>query len=236
MVHEAGAVAKEFRLGITSDGTVTSSGDVDKNQLHGMDDVAARLAMALRYANDLDHQTSTAIAALLPAVAETMTAVDPATIPREGSDPRGVKRWWDSLSAAQQRWLIENDPDRIGRLDGVPAEARDLANRLVLDRIDRQLREQSANLHAQMDAMVAGGRYDPTAHEDLKKQIADVDGKLRGVETIERRLRAQARTGVATCCCSITRASATWCWPPATLTRLTTWPPMSPVPVPNWPG
>jgi hypothetical protein len=51
-----------------------------------------------------------------------------------GRAPSGVAQWWASLSAAGQRVAIAADPERVGALDGVPAWARDRANRLLLDR------------------------------------------------------------------------------------------------------
>jgi len=50
-----------------------------------------------------------------------------------GRPPEDVAGWWASLSAAEQRRLVVERPDDVGALDGVPAWARDRANRLVLD-------------------------------------------------------------------------------------------------------
>lgn len=49
-------------------------------------------------------------------------------------DPVPVARWWSRLTETVQLVTIRAHPDRIGRLDGVPAWARDRANRLVLGR------------------------------------------------------------------------------------------------------
>jgi alpha/beta hydrolase family protein len=59
----------------------------------------------------------------------------PACPPPTGTGPAQVRRWWDSLGAGEQAWLLVHRPDVIGRLDGVPVAARDTANRLVLDRL-----------------------------------------------------------------------------------------------------
>ncbi|NYJ06052.1 alpha/beta hydrolase [Petropleomorpha daqingensis] len=50
-----------------------------------------------------------------------------------GRPPGEVAGWWASLPAAEQRQLIATRPDVVGDLDGVPAWARDRANRLVLE-------------------------------------------------------------------------------------------------------
>ncbi|HEX2073035.1 MAG TPA: alpha/beta hydrolase [Geodermatophilus sp.] len=51
-----------------------------------------------------------------------------------GSGPEAVAAWWAGLSAAARLAVVAADPARIGSLDGVPAWARDRANRLELDR------------------------------------------------------------------------------------------------------
>ncbi|WP_306215918.1 alpha/beta hydrolase [Actinoplanes sp. RD1] len=44
-----------------------------------------------------------------------------------------VHAWWQSLSPAQRDDVTARQPDWLGALDGVPASARDRANRLLLD-------------------------------------------------------------------------------------------------------
>ncbi|MEU3880067.1 alpha/beta hydrolase [Streptomyces californicus] len=43
--------------------------------------------------------------------------------------PAGRKAWWDGLSQEERERYIELVPERIGNLDGIPALARDAANR-----------------------------------------------------------------------------------------------------------
>jgi len=47
--------------------------------------------------------------------------------------PAEVAGWWAELSPAQRDWLSATQPGWIGSLDGLPAAARDRANRLLLD-------------------------------------------------------------------------------------------------------
>ncbi|MGY1770358.1 alpha/beta hydrolase [Blastococcus sp. SYSU D00813] len=49
--------------------------------------------------------------------------------------PVEVAGWWAALSEEERRGWIEAEPALVGMLDGVPAWARDQANRLVLDRV-----------------------------------------------------------------------------------------------------
>lgn len=50
-----------------------------------------------------------------------------------GRGPRAVAEWWAGLSAAEQNALIAARPDLIGSADGLPASARDQANRQLLE-------------------------------------------------------------------------------------------------------
>lgn len=52
-----------------------------------------------------------------------------------GADPRAVAGWWASLSAAAQASAVRTAPAEVGALDGLPASARDEANRLLLARL-----------------------------------------------------------------------------------------------------
>jgi hypothetical protein len=52
--------------------------------------------------------------------------------PPPTGDPVAIARWWSGLSAADQLVTIRARPSWLGRLDGIPAWARDRANRLVL--------------------------------------------------------------------------------------------------------
>ena len=56
---------------------------------------------------------------------------------RVGGSPLEVATWWSGLSAGAQLAALRASPGRIGALDGVPAWARDRANRLLLDRAVR---------------------------------------------------------------------------------------------------
>lgn len=56
----------------------------------------------------------------------------------DSKDPNQVKRWWDSLSKAQQDQLLRDHPDKLGNLNGVPVVARSTANKTVMQAdIDR---------------------------------------------------------------------------------------------------
>ncbi|PZH15648.1 hypothetical protein C1I97_07835 [Streptomyces sp. NTH33] len=52
--------------------------------------------------------------------------------PKDGS-PQENSDWWNGLSPEERETYLSLHPDVVGRLDGLPSEARDEANRIVLD-------------------------------------------------------------------------------------------------------
>ncbi|MFJ9840975.1 alpha/beta hydrolase [Kitasatospora sp. NPDC101155] len=53
-------------------------------------------------------------------------------VPRDGAPPTEVNAWWNGLPADEQQRLIKDHPDLVGNRDGIPALARDRANRALL--------------------------------------------------------------------------------------------------------
>ncbi|MGY1600798.1 alpha/beta hydrolase [Geodermatophilus sp. SYSU D00815] len=107
--------------------------------------IGALAARALAAADSAGVAAQAADRALLPVgvvdafppvdFAGLLSGVDPCVVPPPipaGTDPTRVAAWWSSLSAAEQRAAVAAEPEMVGALDGVPAWARDRANRLVL--------------------------------------------------------------------------------------------------------
>ena len=44
-------------------------------------------------------------------------------------NPKAVNDWWNGLTQAEKRALLESDPNLIGNLDGIPPGVRYEANR-----------------------------------------------------------------------------------------------------------
>lgn len=92
-----------------------------------------------------------------------------------GRSARDVAAWWVSLPAAAQWSLVETEPGQLGALDGVPAWARDRANRLLLERLldDPGLPAEAARtgrvVAARIEAEEAAGRT-------VQLQLLDLDG------------------------------------------------------------
>lgn len=64
--------------------------------------------------------------------------------PAQGGTPEQVAAWWDALTEEEQYAVLAARPELIGNTDGIPALARDQANRLLLetDLEAMELREQ----------------------------------------------------------------------------------------------
>ena len=104
-----------------------------------VDECADRVDQAVKKANEIDEAYSQALSNIeegkvKPEGSLKHTVDGPLPMPQDTSDTRAVAEWWDSLSREEQERLADEEPDRIGNLDGVDAWARDRANRHRLDR------------------------------------------------------------------------------------------------------
>lgn len=72
--------------------------------------------------------------------------------PPTGGDPAAVVAWWAALSTAERTDAIDGRPALVGRLEGLPAWARDHANRQVLGDV---LADPSAPGHAMARSVAA---------------------------------------------------------------------------------
>ena len=91
---------------------------------------------ALRLAGAADAEATARLAELADSLMGDLGAAPP-PVPPPPAAPAQVAAWWAGLTPAQRFWLIATEPDLVGGRDGLPAAARDLANRLLVgDRID----------------------------------------------------------------------------------------------------
>lgn len=98
----------------------------------------------------------------------------PVSGPPAGAEADDVRSWWDSLSAAEQKRLMEEDPGLLGRLDGVPAAVRDEANRAFLE-------SELARLTAEEPQRWLGRGMNPAWNEwrEQMDSLENVDAALR---------------------------------------------------------
>ncbi|WP_412540057.1 alpha/beta hydrolase [Longispora sp. K20-0274] len=113
---------------------------------------------------------------------------------QRGRDPKAVNDWWRSLTPEQRGYAIAAYPELVGWLDGVPADARDQANRI-------NLRTQHDLLVAERDALAAkldrlnnlGRPLTPDERNELQRdnttgRLAELNRKIGGLEAIGDRL------------------------------------------------
>ena len=103
-------------------------------------------------------------------------APSPATTVPLGRPPAEVAEWWASRSAGEQRQLIATRPEDLGGLDGVPAWARNRANRLLLAEAladpGRPGEETARAVDAEIDRQEAAGRQVQLWTLDLDDDLA----------------------------------------------------------------
>ncbi|MEU3623392.1 alpha/beta hydrolase [Amycolatopsis coloradensis] len=105
--------------------------------------------------------------------------------PPEGGTPSDNKAWWDSLSDTAKVALLQNAPDLIRNLDGVPAVDRDSANRAVLQReIDRLQSEATEVSRANPNDPRTPNQGDWPG----KEKLDEIAAKLEGLRAIQNRL------------------------------------------------
>ncbi|UOQ90246.1 alpha/beta hydrolase [Agromyces endophyticus] len=90
------------------------------------------------------------------------------------ADPNAVAELWATLSPEARRTLVNGIPEIVGNLGGVPYAARDLANRLVLDRTITRLEatglgsQELSDLRAIREALA-------TASKNYPMQLVSLD-------------------------------------------------------------
>jgi len=93
-----------------------------------------------------------------------------------GTDPAAMRRWWDSLSLAQQVAVMAAHPEQLGNTDGLPAEVRDEANRLVMadDLARLEAKERDGTL----------SRLERDALANIRKAISNLDARESHIDPI----------------------------------------------------
>ncbi|MER7081749.1 Alpha/beta hydrolase [Saccharopolyspora kobensis] len=91
--------------------------------------------------------------------------------PAEDS-PEANAEWWKSLSDEQRAALMEAPPAWLGNRDGIPAAARDMANRANIDNV-------RGDLVAERERLQAGGVTD-----DEQKKLDEINAKIASVDKV----------------------------------------------------
>ncbi|MGW6535658.1 alpha/beta hydrolase [Streptomyces sp. NPDC055051] len=134
--------------------------------------VADRVARALRSAGEVDARYAKTLTGLKAEKGLDVTEATLEDVRRDTADVRGTagtylgedvptdrspaerKKWWDGLTDEQREEYLEVAPDLVGGLDGIPATARDEANRTYLPILmDELSREGGDDAKTKLDAL-----------------------------------------------------------------------------------
>ncbi|ARF74299.1 hypothetical protein B7C62_20200 [Kitasatospora albolonga] len=135
-------------------------------------DVADRIARAVRSAQEIDARYAKTLNGLRAEKGLDVTAATLKDVARDTADVRSAagmhlgegipedkspaerKKWWDGLTEEQRQEYLKVAPDLIGDLDGIPAAARDEANRTYLPVLmDELARRGGDDARTKLDAL-----------------------------------------------------------------------------------
>jgi hypothetical protein len=181
----AEAAAAGIRIG--PDGGVTPAGADPEFARHAVADFRRQVAEVTAEGARLDAEAVRRLADDAPwPPGQTRTFVPRASVPEPGTDPGMVHRWWQQLDPAQQRYLLATHPALIGALDGVPAAARDRANRTLLSAMRDELVDRREELERRM-AVLAERLGARTAAAWLATALEEAVSTLRALDLLWQR-------------------------------------------------
>ena len=102
-----------------------------------------------------------------------------ATLPPADASPQEVHLWWLGLTEAQRRAITAAAPGAIGNLDGIPAAARDAANRVSLGRDLAQLEayDGAGDLSDHEQDLLRNARAAQDALDRIERGVDPVTGE-----------------------------------------------------------
>lgn len=200
------ARANEFSVRL-SDGMVMDHalGPFEPHELEDryriLDEIIERLNGALRSAGDADADLAAALDKVRSGVVDGGSgsfhdasnrgkglADDAVLAPPKGGSANEMSSWWEGLSPQEQDQVIADNPDWIRNVDGIPATARDEANREVLpDLLDDARREVEEAEAAFLESAGSGGdySYDRTEQAAAGAALAAARERLADLEAVQ---------------------------------------------------
>ncbi|MEO6083342.1 MAG: alpha/beta hydrolase [Umezawaea sp.] len=206
---ETDELARRYDYRIGEDGTVVDTSVVNptsdpaqleqRRQLSRERDrvqaeLADRVREALRRAEDIDHD----LAEVMRKAAHGEIGTDGATTvasaaaagqghgalstlePPSGGTVVQNAAWWQSLSS-EERWsVLEFHPDWVGNLDGIPAWARNQANRSRLWAEQKALGQE----YGQLQAVLDDPKSKPADFQHAMVRLDELDAKLAALDKI----------------------------------------------------
>ncbi|MEU9041071.1 MULTISPECIES: alpha/beta hydrolase [unclassified Kitasatospora] len=203
--------AKDAKLTVAPDGGITWDKDPASPTYAGAGAETTAIAISNRITAALNEaaQADQEISARLNHFATNAsngTGLDAATVakdqaaetgreqvPASGTDPNSVKQWWNGLTDSERQKFINDHPDQVGNLDGVPATARDQANRINMKRAKQDLQSQLDGLGPEPKKYLSvaetnGGPVENPDYDEWQRKQQDLKEKLASIADIESRL------------------------------------------------
>ncbi|WP_199430874.1 alpha/beta hydrolase [Qaidamihabitans albus] len=205
-VAEADGLAASQGFAIDADGAIRDvappsdvpaehADDVSRERARIQAELSDRVEQIMRRAADIDNDLATVLGRVANGEIGDDGATDLASAATAGAGqgdlsvleppsgrgtPGDNAGWWDTLSKAEQRRIINENPEWIGNRDGVPYTARDHANRALLGTERARLQEEARRLEADLDDNMFGGLF---TNDDAR--LDQVREKLEAIRTIE---------------------------------------------------
>ncbi len=101
-------------------------------------------------------------------------------LPQPNWSPSQVAAWWNSLPEDRKQLLMDHRPDDIRHLDGLPAYARDRANRFALDGYfdDKGEYHKGALADAEQEVNDANAKYQAALKKSTDKKLNPALAKI----------------------------------------------------------
>ncbi|GAA1856121.1 hypothetical protein GCM10009736_23810 [Actinomadura bangladeshensis] len=108
----------------------------------------------------------------------------------DGKDPKKTAEWWRGLTPEQRQEYITAHPDEIGALDGLPADVRDQANRLVLQETHADVQQRLNAMGKPPEQFLSGptGPVTNPLYQIWKDEHDRLAGQLKGMDAIQTNL------------------------------------------------
>ncbi|MFJ9845379.1 alpha/beta hydrolase [Kitasatospora sp. NPDC101155] len=200
--------AKNAKLNVAPDGGITWDKEPTSPNYAGAGAETTAIAISNRITaalNEADHADQEISARLnhFASNAGNGLGLDAATVakdltasnageqaPPAGTDPTSVKKWWNGLTETERQNFIHDHPDQIGNLDGVPAIARDQANRVRMKQTKQDLQLQLDHLGPEPPQKIDGPQGPVTNPDYMAWDAKNIllREKLKGIADIESRL------------------------------------------------
>lgn len=104
--------------------------------------------------------------------------------------PEDVNDWWTSLSPEEQQSVIDNHPEWIGNLNGIPMKARDQSNRKRIPEMKNKIDKQVQEFDEPKEVDKLNARGEPTGQKELNPKYAALLEKQKGIYALEKLLNS----------------------------------------------